>query len=185
MEKKTVAEEDYNFFLQFKKNKELSLSKIIPAHKRLKAKIKADISMLAKSRVTKYSTVLTFIKWINQQTNSNYYLFSIGPDGGISLIKTDLEVLLNIGHRTIPSNQAMLDIIGGQQPFLEIQTIYSAKKGEGYNIMQKIIKLAKNINYPITLYAETESNVRYFERYGFINHGKHGDNGEYLMILMP
>ena len=50
--------------------------------------------------------------------------------------------------------------------------------------MQKLIKLAKKINYPITLYAETDSNVSYFERYGFSNHGKHGDIDNTLSIFL-
>jgi hypothetical protein len=185
MEKKTVVDEDYNKFLQLIKDKELFISNILPTHQHLKAKMRAETSMHAREMESKYPNSLKFFKWLDQQTDFNFYLVKIGQDGGISLFKSNLEDFLNIAHRTAPSNQGMQDIIGNQRAFLELQTLYSFKKGQGYKIMQKLIKLAIKINYPISLYAETESNVRYFERYGFINHGKHGDKGEYLMILMP
>jgi hypothetical protein len=57
------------------------------------------------------------------------------------------------------------------------------QKGEGYKMMQKVIDLAKNIHSPICLWTDSEKNVQYFERYGFKNHGKLGENDDYMMVF--
>jgi hypothetical protein len=99
MEKKTVADEDYNKFLQLIKDKELFISRIIPTHQHLKAKMRAETSMHARDMESKYPNSLKFFKWLDQQTDFNFYLVKIGQDGGISLFKSNLEAFLNIADR--------------------------------------------------------------------------------------
>lgn len=123
------------------------------------------------------NTLFHYLKWISKETDHNFYLFDAG-NGPVSLMDRNLEVFIRI-HLCNP-HKIVASFTGDQ--VIEIQNIYSFKKGAGYETMTKIIAFARQQRLPITLWTETEENAKYFERYGFKNYGKLGRDQEFLMI---
>lgn len=126
-----------------------------------------------------------FLKWIQKQNEFNYYIApNFISEGGIMVFKRDYSAFAAIALcNTVPLIKKHFKTKDAFN--LEIKTIHSLKKGEGYKMMKKIILLAEKMNVPIDLWTETEELVHYYERYGFENCGKVGDKKENLMILYP
>lgn len=122
---------------------------------------------------------LKFAKWLDKETNHNFYFFG-AYDNEVGLITRDLQssIVLKL---CLPSS-TIANILGNQA-ILQIEAIHSDKKGEGYKVMKKVLSFADRHELPVTLWTETEGNVKYFARYGFKNYGRCGENQEYLMIL--
>ncbi|MFP7200194.1 hypothetical protein SFC08_04390 [Lysinibacillus halotolerans] len=122
---------------------------------------------------------IEYLKWIVEQSKSNFYLGIRGSE--ITLIKRNFKGALTIGYNT--PRDDLKHFYNGYDYIIELLNIHSFKKGEGYKMMKLLIELSKKAQSPISLYTETEVNVKYFERYGFVNIGRMGINNEYLMIL--
>jgi hypothetical protein len=127
------------------------------------------------------NSLFHYLKWISKETDYNFYLVDAG-NGPVSLMDQNLEVFIRI-HLCNPHK--IVASFTGDQQVIEIENIYSFKKGAGYEMMTKIIAFARQQKLPITLWTATEENVEYFERYGFKNYGKLGRNQESLMIKKP
>lgn len=122
-----------------------------------------------------------YLDWILLQAENNFYIANIAYSGCVLLIKRPhLKSYLAIRYG-YPGTQS--ETIVGKNRTIQIENIGSLKKGEGYKMMKKVIALARKMDVHIELWTETEENVKYFERYGFVNHGPLGDFGEFLMVL--
>ena len=122
-----------------------------------------------------------YLKWVAKQTEFNFYLALLPKGNGLILFKQNLKATLVIGFNR--PNENLKQFFEGHHFLIEILNIHSMQKGEGYKIMQKVIDLSKKIDSPIFLWAETEENVQYFERYGFVNYGALGENNEFMMVF--
>lgn len=169
----TYAEQVYKQFVEWKATNP-SMEQILMIHKVNKKILKNMI----KTATTKL--ILHFLKWINNITEYDFFIRSL-ENGRIILLKKDFEGLLTI---KLCKPNHLMEEVSNKGSILEIVTINSTKKGEGYKMMKPIIYFAQKQNIPVVLWTETEENVKYFERYGFKNYGRRGDDQEYLMILI-
>lgn len=104
-------------------------------------------------------------------------------DARIALYKRNWKAYTFIGFNRLVGEAKRL--CQDDNEAIEIYSLHSVQKGEAYTIMKKVVDLVKRMGIPAMLYTETEENVKYFERYGFQNHGQLGTENEYLMILHP
>lgn len=111
-----------------------------------------------------------------------FYCGSVPGDGLIYINRNRLSGLW-LGY--VKPNVLVKPCVKTNQRILEINNVNSLKKGEGYKIMTRVIGLADKLFVPICLWTEKDSLVTYYERYGFKNFGRRGENDEYLMIRFP
>ncbi|WP_338452441.1 hypothetical protein R4Z09_11470 [Niallia oryzisoli] len=149
-------------------------------HPQSRETLMAEISALEKDKNAD-EKAKQYLKWVAKQTEFNFYLALLPKGNGLILLKQNLKAALVIGFNR--PNENLKQFFEGHNLILEILNLHSMQKGEGYKIMQKVILLSKKIDSPICLWAETEENVQYFERYGFENYGALGENNEIMMVL--
>jgi len=147
---------------------------------KLQYMLKAPKEMIETIESLKDKRFFKFLKWIDKETNHRFYIAHMSNDGSVGLWTRDFKVLVKV--RMCWGNESVTKLVGRQR-VLDIESIHSFQKGEGYKVMKNVLSFAKRHELPVTLWTETKENVKYFERYGFINHGNHGTNNEYLMIL--
>lgn len=122
-----------------------------------------------------------FVKAILIEARSNYYMVFNADKKAFILTKRNFKGAMIIGHYTPVG--ILKDYFNGYEKVIELVHIHSAQKGEGHKMMKNILKLKKELKIPIMLWAETDDNAHYFEKYGFKNYGRLGEIGEYLMIF--
>lgn len=178
MEKKqkTAAEKDIEAILEFSENP--NYKKAIEHGHNKSLMMLQGVSLVAGSTDEKGKK---YIDWIMLQSKFNYYVASVSPNGCILMIKRPhLKSYLAIRFGYPGKNTAA---IVGSDRTIQIENIGSLIKGEGYKMMKKVIALSRKMDVAIELFTETEENVKYFERYGFVNHGPLGERDEFLMVL--
>ena len=125
----------------------------------------------------------TFIRWILKMSDKNFYIF-MNQDRTIFLINKNLKssCVLNFA---IPNEEfkGITFLPKDTEKILEISNIHSLRKGEGKKIMRKLLEIKGRLGVPLTLWTETEDTVKYFERYGFVNHGPVGLANEFFMMI--
>ena len=179
----TVAQVEKKRFLQLKSDEifRVNVRKNHPTHlKNLDIRLAIiDKLNLVQSEEEKRS--VQFMKWVQQRANTNYYFSGLTSNAEALLLKKNwnLFIMLKLCR---PSPDTTAHYINAES-VIEIDHIVSTKKGEAYKTMKSVIALSEKINCPITLWAETLENVKYFERYGFKDYGQVGNNNEHLMIL--
>jgi len=159
---------------------ELFTENIKRMHPQSKQTLLAEISALEKDKNAD-KKAKQYLKWVDKQTEFNFYLALLPKGNGLILLKQNLKAALVIGFNR--PNENLKPFFEGHDLILEILNLHSMQKGEGFKIMQKVMDVSKKIDSPICLWAETEENVQYFERYGFKNYGELGENNEILMVL--
>lgn len=141
------------------------------------AESSAEKQMMAESM--KDGRAIDFWRFIDHETNNNLFTPGGDPQEGIGLTTRNLQCMAVIGL-ILPSEKVAAYV--GEEKCLFLNSIVSLKKGNGYKMMCKFINLSNKSGMTLWLWSETEKNVKYFERYGFKNHGSIGDFGEYLMV---
>ena len=159
---------------------ELFTENIKRMHPQSKQTLLAEISALEKDKNAD-KKAKQYLEWVDKQTEFNFYLALLPKGNGLILLKQNLKAALVIGFNR--PNENLKPFFEGHDLILEILNLHSMQKGEGFKIMQKVMDVSKKIDSPICLWAETEENVQYFERYGFNNYGELGENNEILMVF--
>ncbi len=149
-------------------------------HPQARAALQAEIAAIEKDKNAD-EKAKQYLKWVLKQTEFNFYLAILPKGRGLILFKQNLKAVIAIGLNR--PTEEIQSFFPGHNFILEILNIHSTQKGEGYKMMQKVIDLAKNLQSPICLWTDSEQNVQYFERYGFKNHGKLGENDDYMLIF--
>lgn len=175
--KKTAAEQDLETMLEF--SEQVNFESILASHHPMNVENLIFQQLIAgfdeKGR--------QYLDWVIYQSHIDFYIPFISPDGSILMVRRPhLKAYLGIRYGYPGDNAAA---VIGKERTIQIENIGSFIKGEGYKIMKKVIRLGKKIDCTIELWTETEENVKYFERYGFKNHGRLGKYGEFLMVLTP
>lgn len=174
-EQKTAAEKDIEGIIELSQH---------PQYEKIVSKAhESNLGLLKGTRLVANSDEKgkKYIDWILLQSQYNFFVTHIAPNGCILLIKRPhLKSYLAIRYG-YPGNNAAAVI--GNKRTIQIENIGSLIKGEGYKMMKKIIALSRKMDVSIELWTETKKNVKYFERYGFVNHGMLGELGEFLMVF--
>jgi hypothetical protein len=155
----------------------VGIEKAISFHKH----IKAPGGMIETLEQLRDKRVCKFLKWVEKESNHKYYIAHMSNDGAVGLWTRDFKAMFVV--KMCWSNESVDKALGSNQRILDVESIHSFQKGEGYKIMKNILAFGQRHSLPVTLWTETEQNVKYFERYGFKNYGRCGINQEYLMIL--
>lgn len=124
-----------------------------------------------------------FLSAILVEARSNFFMQFNEKKRVFLLYKRNFKGLMIIGHNTPRTN--LKGYFNGHEFVLELVIIHSSQKGEGHKMIKRLLYLKKILKLPIVLWTESEKNVLYFEKYGFKNKGKLGDNNEFLMVLLP
>lgn len=124
--------------------------------------------------------VTSYLMWILEMSEKKFYL-SIPSAGVFFLISRDLKSGVTFRYCTTLT-EATKRILRVYNECIEIIDLHSIEKGHGSKIISELITLSRNIQLPLSLYAETDELVRYYQQFDFVNHGKLGNNKEYLML---
>ncbi|HCQ3487920.1 TPA: hypothetical protein OH201_002034 [Staphylococcus aureus] len=106
-----------------------------------------------------------------------YYLYVSG--GVIHVFTKDFKAVISFNMKR--PNQKFKKYFSDSW-MLEIDNLNSLERGHGKVLLNEILKIASLIKVEVSLWTETNSNTRYFEKYGFESIGKLGRNKENLMI---
>lgn len=126
---------------------------------------------------------LIYLQWILKASESDFYVV-VPSQGAFQLFNKDLKSAVSIMYCTTLT-QDTKRILKTYREAIEIIELHSLEKGHGSKIVNDLINLSKKVQLPLSLYAETEELVGYYEQFGFINHGKLGENEEFLMLRIP
>src|SRR5690606_2314274 len=99
---------------------------------------------------------------------------------GVGLISRNTKAIMCIALNT--TNKKYLQYYNSKY-ILDLLHIHSFRKGEGKKLMEAFLRIRRNLNIPGSLWTESSENVKYFEKYGFINLGRLGDSSEFLLKL--
>lgn len=144
------------------------------------SKLKKDIN---KGEILLNRKLASFLRWSIQLSDIEYYL-QLAPSGVLILTNRDFGSTVHFRYCSTLT-EATERLLKIYKEAIEIVQLHSKIKGSGSKIISEFIKLSRNIQLPLVLYAETDSLVKYYEQYDFINYGKQGSNNEYLMIRIP
>jgi hypothetical protein len=174
------AEIEHDIFIKFISNPECNQI-INESTKFVRNLLNKDLIGLKKARAIKQ---VLYLNWILKMSEKNFFLYPYGKDA-ISLIDINLNSMIVIRYCftiTVETKNILKDLYKNA---IEIVSLHSNKKGEGTRLIKEAIAFSKDINLPLVLYAETHDLVKYYEQFNFGNHGKLGDNNEFLMIRLP
>ncbi|PID03938.1 hypothetical protein CSV67_00190 [Sporosarcina sp. P2] len=153
-------------------------------------RVKKDTSSLQKhlknllsANAVMNNTQKGYFNFLLDMSETKYYLSS-SSDATLILINRDWKSLVLIRYCTT-LNKATKRVLGNQAKCIEIVELHSVKKGQGSLIMEDLISLSERIKLPLTLFAETENLIKYYKRFGFINHGNLGIDNEFLLLRIP
>ena len=118
----------------------------------------------------------SFLKEIMWSTNKGVYLAKLG--NGMILYTKDFKGAIAFNLKIAGTIQKKLI---EEKWIIEVDELHSYQKGKGKFLLNLILNVSNNIGVPVTLWTETKDNVEYFKKYDFVNLGKRGTNGEYLM----
>lgn len=170
---KTVGEIDKQWLMQVRKQNDF-VNDIKKANEFFRAMLDINIALSGNEEIIKY------LKWLKAVSEKDFYIGSMSYGHFVLFIQSEMKGLLSI---QLCKTNDMIQQFVNEDVILDLTNICSLKKGYGYKMMKKVISLRKELNCPIQLWAETEKNIHYFERYGFKDYGKLGENKETLMIL--
>lgn len=120
------------------------------------------------------------IQWIIKQGTKDYYVWPPSPEQKIVMINRNRKLVACIG--LVTPHEDVKHLVRGHKA-LEVDHIYSFKKGQAYHFMQKFLALKNKMQLPMVLWCDNDEIKAYWEKYGFVNKGKLGGHGEYLMVL--
>lgn len=83
------------------------------------------------------------------------------------------------------SNNITKSLIKKYNIILDIKSLQSYAKDKGKDIINRLKKLADNINLPICLFDTNNKDENYYINLGFVNKGNIGINGERLVVYEP
>ncbi|PIC65324.1 hypothetical protein CSV79_01495 [Sporosarcina sp. P13] len=129
------------------------------------------------------NTEKSFLNFLLDMSETKYYLSS-SSDATFILLNRDWKSLVSFRY-CATLNEATKRVLGNQAKCIEIVELHSAEKGQGSLIMEDFISLSEGIKLPLALFAETEDLVKYYKRFGFINHGNLGIDNEFLLLRIP
>jgi len=181
------AEYDFERFKVLYKHRGEAEFKAIQEDQRLQTALKQYIGTEVLTQINEdpeiETKIMPFLIFIQRQTLMNYYLMAINrDDGGFSLLRSDFTFMASIS--TCLANKLTAPHVSSKR-IIELKSIMSLRYRNAYKFMSRLIKLAEEIDCPITLWTETDRPTEYFTRYGFKDCGKIGYNGERLMVLNP
>lgn len=138
------------------------------------------IKMVLRENGVTNKKIIFYLKWVLEMSEKKFYLSS--PSAGVFfLISQDLKSGVTFRFCT-SLTEATKKILKVYNECIEIIDLHSIEKGNGSKIINEFIVLSKNIQLPLALYAETDELVKYYQQFDFVNHGKHGENNEFLML---
>lgn len=129
------------------------------------------------------NTEKSFFNFLLDMSENEYYLSSTS-DATLILINRDWKSLVSFRY-CATLNEATKRVLGNQVKCMEIVELHSAEKGQGSLILNEFISLSEQIKLPLAIFAETENLVKYYKRFGFINHGNLGIDNEFLLLRIP
>lgn len=138
-----------------------------------------------KRELSKKETSVINANFIREIMNQGAMKFFIVPttnlnEPSIGVMSKNLKSIMYINLNT--THKKFLEHYNSPY-ILDLLHIHSFHKGEGGRLMEAFLQIQKNLNIPGSLWTESIENVSYFEKFGFVNLGKLGDNSEFLMKL--
>lgn len=120
-----------------------------------------------------------FLLWLLVQTFDDYCLFLFNEDGIILVPRPGLNGMIHFALcKPTPGS-----VLEDRERVIELKSLVSLQKGEGFKMMCDILSIAKRLQLPVFVWAEDKHQAEYFERYTFRNCGPLGEDRECLMLL--
>ncbi|MFF2092953.1 hypothetical protein [Paenibacillus sp. NPDC058174] len=140
-------------------------------------------SLKEKISKDKNSFDIKFITEILKQGKQGSFIvpnIAVPGEPGIGIISENINAIMCLALNT--TDKKFLRHYNSKY-ILDLLHIHSFRKGEGKKLMETFLYIQSNLNIPGSLWTESIDNVKYFEKYGFINLGRLGKSSEFLMKL--
>ncbi|MGG1880322.1 hypothetical protein ABDI30_22505 [Paenibacillus cisolokensis] len=174
----SMINEAHKFFLEIRKDPNYSNYIMICSDL-----LRKQLYQYTKENMTIDRKQLIYLQWILDASESDFYV--VTPSQGVfQLISKEIKSAVSFLYCTTLT-QATKRILKTYNELIEIIELHSIEKGHGSRIVNKLINLSKEVQLPLALYAETEELVKYYEQFNFNNHGRLGENKEFLMLRIP
>ncbi|MGJ7920939.1 hypothetical protein [Neobacillus sp. LXY-4] len=174
------ADIEHDAFIKFISSPECN-HELIRSTKIVRNLLNKNLPELKKAKAIKQ---VLYINWMLKMSDMKFFLKPYGQDA-ISLFDINLNSMIVIRYCYTITNETKNILKGLYKNAIEIVSLHSNKKKEGTRLIKEAITFSRDINLPLVLYAETDDLVKYYEQFKFVNHGKLGDDNEYLMIRLP